>query len=598
MGLLQKAVETYDCHAQLAGVYSQDHPVLPPIYHTIASAKLEICLNSNGDFVSACAVDSKEPKIIIPVTEKSAGRAGSTVCAHPLSDQLCYLAPYNEAKYADYKEKLKAWCESEYTHPKLRPILNYIEKGCILNDLQKSGLITLSDDGIPSDEKALVRWRVTDDNSSSDACWLDTSLFRAFELYYKSQHENDSKSLCMITGEFAPIASNNPKNIIATSANAKLISSNDTSGFTYLGRFTDDKQAAGISYEASQKAHNALRWLAADQGAQVVFGGRTFLCWNPHGHKVCQVSGAFAKKGKVITEPTDYKQELKNTLNGYMTELPKTEGVVIAVFDAATSGRLSLTYYNELMSSDFLQRLYEWDLYCSWPTSLFGIQSPSLFQIVNCAFGTMQTEKGKDMFKTDDRVLRQQMQRLVSCRIDKSHMPSDIAAAITHRCSRLQLYDSGLRNQLLSTACAVIRKYRYDVYKEECEMTLEENKPDRSYQFGRLLAVLEKVERDTYGSDEGREPSAIRQQSVFCQRPMYAAGNIEMQLERAYFPRLKPGTRIFYKNLIGQIMEQINAFPQEQWNKPLKETYLMGYYLQRNVLYTSKNKNEEEQENG
>ena len=116
-----------------------------------------------------------------------------------------------------------------------------------------------------------------------------------------------------------------------------------------------------------------------------------------------------------------------------------------------------------------------------------------------------------------------------------------------------------------------------------------------SYQFGRLLAVMEKVERDTYGSSEDREPNAIRLQSVFCQRPMATAGALEKQLERAYFPRLKPGSRIWYKNLLGQIMAAISAFPQEDWNKPLTETYLMGYYLQRNALYTKKNDNDMEE---
>lgn len=129
-------------------------------------------------------------------------------------------------------------------------------------------------------------------------------------------------------------------------------------------------------------------------------------------------------------------------------------------------------------------------------------------------------------------------------------------------------------------------------------MTLEPEKKDISYQYGRLLAVLEKVERDTYDGDTGREPNAIRQQSVFCQRPMYAAANIQKQLERAYFPRLKPGSRIYYKNLIGQILAEINEFPQQQWNKPLKETYLMGYYLQRNALYSKKTTDTEEQQNG
>lgn len=126
-------------------------------------------------------------------------------------------------------------------------------------------------------------------------------------------------------------------------------------------------------------------------------------------------------------------------------------------------------------------------------------------------------------------------------------------------------------------------------------MALEPEKKDRSYQFGRLLAVMEKAERDTYDGSEGREPNAIRLQSIFCQRPMSTADNLEKQLEKAYFPRLKPGSRIWYKNLMGQIMGIISEFPQEEWNKPLDNTYLMGYYLQRSALYTKKTDNEMEE---
>ena len=61
-------------------------------------------------------------------------------------------------------------------------------------------------------------------------------------------------------------------------------------------------------------------------------------------------------------------------------------------------------------------------------------------------------------------------------------------------------------------------------------------------------------ERDTYDSNDSREPNAIRMQSIFCQRPLYASNQLEKQLERAYFPRLKPCSRIWYKNLIGQII--------------------------------------------
>lgn len=126
-------------------------------------------------------------------------------------------------------------------------------------------------------------------------------------------------------------------------------------------------------------------------------------------------------------------------------------------------------------------------------------------------------------------------------------------------------------------------------------MALEPEKRDRSYQFGRLLAVMEKAERDTYGIGESREPNAIRMQTMFCRRPMEAAANLNMQLERAYFSRLHPGSRIKYKSLMSQIMDIISEFPQEDWNKSLDDSYLMGYYLQRSALYSKKTDNEMEE---
>lgn len=586
MGLMQRAVETYDCLLKQA---KGSQPA--PISHMVTRADLEIIINEKGEFRSASAVGKEEGKIIIPVTESSSGRT-SGICAHPLCDQLCYLAEYQEDKHTDYVTKLEKWTHSEESHPKLLPILTYVKGGSILSDLERCGLIKCNPQGGLEDEKnqgkLLVRWRVIGlDDGNPDACWKDSTLFDAFIRFYRKEHSADPTCICMISGEESRRAEQHPKGIIPISGNAKLISSNDTSGFTYRGRFTCEEQALEISYESSQKSHNALRWLAAEQG--VIFGGRTFLCWNPQGRKVLHAAGPFAKFVKPVWEPTDYREQLKKILDGYQCQMPKNESVIIAVFDAATSGRLSLTYYNELQGLDFLHRLYDWENTCCCQTSFHGIQSPPLRQIVNCAFGTQREEKGKMCMKTDDRVMRQQMQRLIACRVDGGRFPTDIMQALFHRASSPLGYEKCVRETIMSTACAVIRKYHLDRKKEEWEMTLEPEKKDCSYQFGRLLAVLEKVERDTFGSDESREPNAIRQQSVFCQRPLYAANNIESQLERAYFPRLTPGSRMFYKKLIGEIMENIGQFPEHQWNQPLGETYLLGYYLQRNALYTAKN---------
>ena len=93
MSIWQKAVETYDCHSALAGVPDAARSILLPISHILQNSSIEITLDEYGEFLDAYAGDEK---IIIPATERSAGRSGTTLCPHPLSDQLQYTAPYGQ----------------------------------------------------------------------------------------------------------------------------------------------------------------------------------------------------------------------------------------------------------------------------------------------------------------------------------------------------------------------------------------------------------------------------------------------------------------------------------------------------------------------
>lgn len=189
--------------------------------------------------------------------------------------------------------------------------------------------------------------------------------------------------------------------------------------------------------------------------------------------------------------------------------------------------------------------------------------------------------------------MRQQVQRLLSCRVDRGKMPADIARAAAAKAFNLQIMDAALRETVLFTACAVLRKYKYDWYKEEWGMALEPQKKDVSYLYGRLLAVFEKLERDTYDPNEQREPNAIRMQSVFAKRPLYASRIIWEQLKKAYYPKLKPGARTKYDRIIEQIIQEISSFPQAEQEEALKDTYLFGYYLQRSALKTENSQEEE-----
>ena len=197
-------------------------------------------------------------------------------------------------------------------------MLKYIESESLLDDLEISGFVTKDENGNLDGKftKYLVRWRVTGVNESAP-CWEDKSLFEAFIAYNESLRKESGSALCMITGEVLPMTENHPKGVVSAAYGAKLISANDSSNFTYRGRFAEPSQAATISYVASQKAHNALRWVVANQG--VIIGGRTFVCWNPKGKDVPNAMHGLlsvSDSQKKAATPSDYKKQLADAVNG------------------------------------------------------------------------------------------------------------------------------------------------------------------------------------------------------------------------------------------------------------------------------------------
>lgn len=588
MGLLQKAVETYGAMAHRAGqVFEGENEPLAPISHIMARPQIIITLDQSGNFAAAQVLDKNTPKIIIPATEESAGRTVKAAeLPHPLCDYLRYLLPQNQVEYQHYISQLSTWANSSHTHPKLHAVLNYVQGGTILENLRQAG--------IDAEEKAMVCWVVNGlGETLNGPCWTDRTLMNAFIDYYHEKRTDTPPALCMISGELEMPAGQHPKGIVPISGNAKLISANDSSGFTYRGRFDDAAQAATVGYAASQKAHSVLRWLVANQS--VSFGGRTFLCWNPQGIQVPRVTGPMGRRSGTAqraANPSQYQKQLREALSGWKEDLPQSAGVVIAAFDAATTGRLAVTYYNELLASDFLDRLHDWESSCCWEDGPYGIQSPSLFQIVSWAFGTPRNGKAE----MDDRILSQQMQRLVACRVDKAPFPLDIERALAEKASHLLLYEGENRQKLLFTACAAIRKYHCDHLKEEWDMALDKNCSDRSYLFGRLLAIADAIENNTYTDEDRRETNAIRMQKAFTLRPMTTWSALWDKL-RPYNKRLaqsKPGLYRYYHSVIDDILNRLSPF-DPTLNHKLDDIYLLGYSHQR-AYRTEKSHSQETEE--
>ena len=585
MGLLQRALETYEANIDRVGVYYDgEREPLAPVAHIARESGIVITLSAKGDFKEA---RKEEAVIIFPVTEDSIGsRTGidAKKRCHPLCDRPDYLL----TEY--YISGLEKWAGSEYSHDTVKSVLAYMKQGTLMEDLARYGIGKAK-----ADLASIVRWYIAGlPVGQEGACWKDRTLFDAYTKYYMAKNAANNHSFCMVSGkDDSCITEKHPGLIFG---NNKLISTNEAGAITFSGRFANAEQACTVSFLASQKAHNALRWLNANQGSIYGKGDNrcAFLCWNPQGEEICDPAASlFGMDFGATIEPSDYKDKLNSTLLSFKKErqLNGTETAVTASFEAATTGRVAVTYYSEFKVDDLLKRMKAWDEYCCWVgcRKYRGVQTPNLLYMIDYAYGALRDKQ----FETAIKTVREQIQRLVVCKMNMGRIPQEIKNLLMQRANHMELYGDDkewdyLRSRVLFVACAAVRKYRHDYNKEEWEMALEPDKKDISYQYGRLLAVLEKMERDTYDDDERREPNAVRMQLAYVKRPQHTAQSVWGQARTAYMPQLPPKTRIFYHKLIGEIMEQISRFSDEEQKKSLDDTYMLGYYLQRNNLYTAK----------
>lgn len=111
-------------------------------------------------------------------------------------------------------------------------------------------------------------------------------------------------------------------------------------------------------------------------------------------------------------------------------------------------------------------------------------------------------------------------------------------------------------------------------------MSLDKENTDRSYLFGRLLAIADTVEHSAYSSrgEEDRETNAMRMQKAFALRPFSTWRTLDEKME-PYYKQLPVGLRQYYRNLVKEIMDKLA--PAENLNQRLDDIYLLGYYHQK-----------------
>ena len=502
--------------------------------------------------------------------------------------------------------------------------------------------------GVFDQGAAFVSWQVINSELSSQAkpsqaeTWKDDSLFDSWQQFYATLDSTDG--FCYITGQNRPLASKHPNRILRSATNAKLISANDMDSFTFLGRFTDNKasikaqglQGANISAVVTEKAHAALSWLLARQGREEA--GQAVVAWAISGEETLQPTEPLNKSAtfdvvknaeqseQMLFESDDidefenmdseddedseqeiavtdkeaplpfkhsnnlghlFATHLNNTMQGYRQKLDAHDQISIITLEAATPGRMAVTYYHESMPNDYIDALESWHRQFAWyftyadPESgerKLTLKAPTPKQISQVAYGA----------RLSDALKKQVVSQVLPCIVEGAarQFPWQLVdLSIKRACNPLAL-DNWEWEQAISIACALYRGYylrQSESKKRSYTVALQTDYTSRDYLYGRLLAVAEDIESlALFIAGEKRNTTAQRYMQQFANRPFTTWRNIELAL-KPYENRLKSNRGGYLANkqdLMDQIMSLFNVADFTN-DAALSGEFLLGYHSQK-----------------
>lgn len=608
--------------------------VLLPIFHTTVTAQITVTITADGNFKRAGLVDDNDKLTIIPVTNKSAGRTSGKE-PHPLCDNLMYLAgDYTQyckddgVRHELYMEQLEKWIQSDFCHEKVKAIYLYLKKGTLIKDLVYEQVIKLNEKNQIDNkvklqkevgqEKAFVRFIVQSpivDFDSTDECWKDETLWDCYIKYFKAQEA--PIDLCYLTGNREAVTYLHPKKIRNEGDGAKLISANDATNFTYRGRFENREEAFAVGNESSQKFHNALKWIIRKQGTY--FDTLCIVTWESDQKKLPDWEKSTKEieddwddwdtgSGNIQDQNEKIALQFNRAMMGYKKEIKNTSHMFLLGFDAATSGRLSMLENKQLESARYLENIENWHKTCCWihPSRESG-EKPfwgmvGVKDIAVLLFG-LEDEKGNLTIadKNTKRIYPQVARMLIPCIWDGKRIPYDLVhQAIIKASSPLNYKVEKNWKRVLALACSLVKKNKHDRKEEEWNVGLDHECDNRSYLYGRLLAVADELEYETYDVEEktkaknARVTNARRYMNAFSKKP-YETWQIIEERVQPYREKLGGKRRAYYDKTLNDIQTLFKTTGEFEEKKKLEGLYLLGFHCQSYEIRKSLKKKEEEE---
>lgn len=612
MGWIQKLCDVYD-HAITTDAVTGDRPLLP-VGLTTKRIKYHVMLSEQGSFLSATEIPEDEQEAAVPTSPEAEART-SQVAPYPLAEQCKYLFCMDGREnplFDAYLERMNAWSRASHAPVCLRVLTGYLEKRTLYRDILNAGIKLkfhkddAAQDGDGADSKSFLCFSVNDDPYEK-RLWMRKDVLDSWIRLFGER--TGDLALCYATGEKRIVMESHPK----VEGNAKLISAKDADfRFQYRGRFTEQGQAAVISGMASSKAHNALRWLMDHQGFRRF--GMTTVAWHLSAQPVPlpAIQGfpfdddqedddemaspeTFAGYAAALREASlGISERLENYQNAFEETKKRMDEVCILSMEAATNGRMSVIYYQEMPGDQYVRRIKNWYRECCWrmPRKGSPIASPDIRQIGRAVIGHEQVSAAMidgECQKAATKVMREMSLRIMMCITDAVPLPVPyVRQAFQRAVAPLSFTDgAGVWQErwwhgCVATACALIRKMYFDRKPmREVDPTLDPAQTDRSYLYGRLLAVAHRMER--LAGEDGKPTHAQRMMTEFVRRPFETWPKLHDRL-LPYIRKLGEDRARRCQALLGEIESRFIRDERMQ-SAALSEMFLIGFHAQGQSLF-------------
>lgn len=618
-------------------VDNHDHEtILLPLYHTNKRAAndrdiINVTLSTTGQLISA-EFAPKDQRIIFPVTLDSIARS-SDKTPHPLTDQFEYLILNDNPKKLKNRQNLKQWAEST-TDTEIRQFLS-----TIIAFLEQPDFDTQLINQLYPNEYSRDNLKITytiDNKSKTDnlgKCYLEfgiaefkdyatvtvsnfINLHNDYITFLNQQFVNEQQehpenfAYCNISGRFEKKTTKH-RGLLGS---AKLISaSRNGKGENFAGYFAHDADTAineiiTIGYQTSEKMHLMLKYLLENPNSHKLLGNDNHLImWHDHTASTSldlqdlhdDLFANLQSNSISYVTPNKESKTIGDSFTSGQNRINNTN-YFIAILCKTSNGRLALKDFENLDASSLYQKLKKWETQYQWESTYNGettTYTPSITNIIYSAYG--HEEAGKTYFTMNanlEQFKSNLYQNCIASLLNGRNLPQSIIKQLENHLKFPKSYPK-LWSKIIKTNLAVLS------HRKDYQPMLDKTETNRSYLFGRLLALYEQVELKKYyhvdnqKEKDAREPNARRLWTNCVNKPSLIVTQLKPKVapyEQALHRKV-PGVWSHLSREEAEIITLLDAHRKDtDFDKSLDSDFIFGYTAERNFLYTAKQTNESE----